>query len=162
MQLTTNGASQHALDVEAHVQPELEGDANLRDGGSARVKHIVIRINTFHSKIKDPTYADRIARIEQPIVTLPYLRTVTLETTDEEESTELVANLPLLHQSGKLRCRTCEQAQSTALEARRNPVSEVEDQAIVSPLWYSDRYKNDARSLWCVNVLFLPSVNQHL
>ena len=70
---------------------------------------------------------------------LPYLVTVTLEVIEKNEAAELIGKLPLLHRSGKLLGRTCEEAQRIALEARQNPAYYSEDHTIVSPLWSSEK-----------------------
>ena len=91
--------------------------------------------------------------IEGPLTTLSFLRTVTLETTDEAESADLAERFPVLRNGGRLRHRTCTEAQKLAQDVQRNVAGYVEQHGAVSPLWYSDDYRGD-RDQWYVDVLW--------
>ena len=141
------------MEVEIHVSSALEVIPQLGSRGRARVAHIVIRLDVPRSKREEPKYADAIASIQGPTAALFHLRTVTLETTDEADSAELVDKLALLSSSGKLRRRTCREAQQIAQVASRDPAGYDENQGVISPLWYSDEYSRHQREKWYVNAL---------
>ena len=140
------------LEVEIHVRPQFESVDRLECGGNARVTHVVVRLDTVRWSIEEPTFANRIAMIEGPLMALPYLQLVTLETTDRKEGTELIRELPLLHTSQKLSRRTCREAQEIAQEAEYFPPDYAGEHGVVSPLWYSDAHSY-YRDEWCVVVV---------
>ena len=71
----------------------------------------------------------------------PHLRTVTLETIDQDEGELLVGeSFPALFGSGQLRLRTCEEAWQAARDERYDPGA-LDEPGIVSPLWYT--YANE-------------------
>ena len=109
----------HALEVEFHAYTGLglEGTPGHAGGTSARVEQMVLRLDTMTLEAYNPAYIDRIAAIEDHILALPRLRTVTLETIKAEESAELAEKLPKLRASEKLYRRTCEEAEAIAQEA---------------------------------------------
>ena len=85
------------LEFYSTVPPETTTDPQAKRSQSARVVHVVIRLNTSPSEgLPASRYADAIASMDSPSLALPFLLTVTLETTDEEGRDELVKKLPLL------------------------------------------------------------------
>ena len=141
------------LEVESYVYSgiRLEDTPGHASGTHARIERMVLRLETMALEAHDPAYIDRIAAIENDILTLPRLRTVTLETIEADESAELAEKLPRLHAIGKLRRRTCKEAQAIAQEALRPPAAGAKTEGIVSPLWFSDEFDEDDRDRWCVN-----------
>ena len=118
---------------------------------------MVIRLGSMVLRARWSPHIDWLAAMEDHILALPYLRTVTLETIDANESAEAAEKLPSLRASGKLRRRTCKEAWVIAQEALRNPVADAKIESVVSPLWYSDEYQKYERDCWCVALLCLYS-----
>ena len=149
----------HTLQVEFHAYTGfgLEGTPGHTGGPDARIEQMVLRLDTMALKAHHSAYIDRIAAIEDHILALPRLRTVTLETMKAEESVVLADKFPKLYASGKLRRQTCKEAWVIAQEALRNPVADSTTESVVSPLWYSDEYNVDKRNYWCVTLLCLAS-----
>ena len=140
------------LQIELHARGGFEDAAPRRRRACARVVHVVIRLATFRSGIRDVIY-DRISSVEGSVEMLPQLRTVTLETRSQEDSVGLVERLPTLRGSGKLHRRTHEEAQRMASKARQYLAGHAEEEGVISPLWYSEQYTDDERYFWCVGLL---------
>ena len=138
-------ASGGCLQVEFHVASGLEGIA----GGEtrARIAHILIRLDEAELERRNATYTDSIAAMQTHMIVLPYLQTVTLETTSEDESGKLAASLRLLQNNGKLRRRTCEAAQIIA-DNRGEVGGNAGAESVLSPLWCSDDYTDYHRDRW--------------
>ena len=134
--------------AEIHVHSPHQGTANRKRDRGARVTHIVIRLDTLRVIIDNPTYADTLASIQAPAMSHPNIRIVTVETIDDAESVDLVARLDILNSIGMLRLRTCKQAQEVAQEALKNPAGYLEDQGVISPLWFSNDFSDDRRKRW--------------
>ena len=140
--------------VEICVCSLLEETINLKGRGGTRVTHIVMRLDTLRLKTDGPAYADMLASIQEAALTLPNLRTFTVETFDEVESIDLVEKLAFLHSNGMLRRRTCKEAQKIAKEAQENPTRYSEDQGVISPFWFSSEFSDYARDEWYAIILF--------
>lgn len=138
------------LEVEVHVCSAPEAIGSFAVESAARITHIVIRLDPLRWEIEDAGYAKRIASFEDPLATLTHLEAVTLEAIEEEESARLVRRFPSFHKNGKLRRRTCEEAQRTARTALEDPAALAEGFDVLSPLWYSDEYSVRDRNQWCV------------
>ena len=110
---------------------------------------MVIRMSVFR-KLQDPTLANAMASIDGLMATLVHLRTVTVETLGRLENTALEEKFSESHNSGRLRCRTCGEAQRIARRAANNPEAYSEQWGVVSP-WYWDGYDSE-RDRWCVGV----------
>ena len=153
--IVTVGSVLH-LEAYTRLEPEVSRAAELERKGRARVTHVVIRLDTRWWTL-DGTHSlgDFLTFADISIAQLPFLRTATLETTDENETLELADKLPQLSGSGRLRRRTCEEALKTAEEASRYPAGHLQDQGVVSPFWISrsDLSKDNSRKKWCANVL---------
>ena len=137
------------FEFEVHARLERDGAAN-RGCNSARVEHLVIRIDTLqwwfgftHSFMSSMSRA---------VATLLFLETVTFETFGEGEAAELVQRLLSLRRSGKLRQRTCEEGRKVAQEACCDTGTTTQKQAwpVVSPLWCLDEYIEQDHKKWCV------------
>ena len=78
------------MEVEVHVCSERRPEGTSIHIGSttARVIDIVIRLDAMHWKARDPAYIDRIASMMDPVMALLYLQTVTLETIEEDQSSD--------------------------------------------------------------------------
>ena len=141
------------LEVEIHVgqSSSLENASEMTSSRGVRVTHIVVRLDVLRLQLEDLTYIDTIASIQEPSASLSCLRTVTVETTDEAENAEVVEKLPMLDHSGKLRRRTCKEAQTVAQEALQCP-GYSEEWGIVSPLWYLNEYEDWQRNQWCADL----------
>ena len=126
------------LEIEIHVQPVLGTVSSPGTGETTRVVHVLLRIDTFGWEIVNPAYTDLVASAQSYMATLPYLQTVTLETMELAESTEMAERLTMLRGNGKLRRRTCQEAEAIVLEAFTNPTTNTDEQGILSPLWYPD------------------------
>ena len=85
--------------------------------------------------------------MDGPMMRLPFLRTVTLETMRTPDNTELLEKLALVRASGRARQRTCKQAEDAAHEAKSNPTYSEND-GVVSPLWFSPRFDDSQRETW--------------
>ena len=118
--------------IEFHVRSELEGADGHAMSRRLRIAHIVIRPPPWED------YTNRIASIEAPMLALPRLETLTLETIDKEDSAELAERLATSRKRGILRRRTCKESWEIAQEAFKNPGSCSEEQGVVSPLWFTD------------------------
>ena len=139
------------LAFEAHLCPELEGADSRTRNRRLRIAHVIIRINTRPGV----SYADRIASIENHLLILSHLQSITLETRtigEDEEDTEWAGRLGVSRERGILYQRTCEQSWKMTLEAVKNPTFRAEQQNVVSPMWISDRFDDDDCSRWCVTV----------
>ena len=141
------------LELEAHVSPMLD---NTADSGkcSARVTHIVIRLDTDTWRLQRPfAVFDGLdpASVEGPLTELRYIRAVTLETIDREESADLIDKFPIFHRTSKLHRRACKDSQELAQRASHDPDNYSENQGVVSPMWYSDDHEDWERRAWCVN-----------
>ena len=98
-------------------------------------------------------YIDVIASMEDHMVGLPYLRTVTLETKREyQRRSELVERLDTHYRSGRLRLRTCAVAQRIVQSAQRD-LANLDHESVLSPLWYSRQYSNSVRERWYATLL---------
>ena len=138
--------------IEVHVRSKLEGVGGRTMIRRLHITHIVIRINTSYWNEHEPSYANRIASVEGDILTLPHLQSITLETTKEEESTELAEGFPILRERDILCRRTCKESWERAQEAFKNPGPCAEKWGVVSPLWFSDKFGDDRCRQWCVVV----------
>ena len=141
---------------------------NLQRKVGAHAAHVVIRLDTLQwIDEHENTPIGELACMDGPLSTLFYLRSVTLETIDKDESVELVQYLPLLRNSGMLRQRSCAEALEQARHARdeTSHPDEVagEQDHILSPLWYNldeytvhDRIRWSVfRGTWCLNSIVL-------
>ena len=157
------------FEIEFHVQSHLHDSDNINSIARARVTHILVRFDTLLLAQAAPAYMDTVTSMEMAMNVLPELRTVTLETIEEEESAELADRLDVLANSGKLRRRTCEEGQKITEEAQCN-LDHVGEWVVVSPLWQvegdlgmesdeSHRVKERRRN-WYVSVL-LQSCKRH-
>ena len=101
------------------------------------------------------SFGDLLATLDNSIAQLPFLETLILETRSDSESAaaELMEKLPLLHGSGRVRRRTCKEAQRNAQEALRDPARYSKNDGVVSPLWFSDAFKGIPRETWCADAL---------
>ena len=70
--------------------------------------------------------------MEPPLTQLPSLRTVALESPDADGYAGLAERLPALRAAGKVRTRTCNEAQQLGKEGKQDSG----DEGAVSPLWY--------------------------
>ena len=136
------------LQVTYHL-PELL--AVTRSDHGARVKNIVIRLNTVEAHTHDLPYGDVLESMETPMLRLRDLLTVTIETPDAERHAELAGKLARLRANGILRLRTCKEAELVARAARENPHDYSDDQGAISLMWYDEKFKYE-RHWWCVNI----------
>ena len=151
------------LQVEIHICSDLKssGAAELERDGSARVTHMVLRLDACWWTIgKAHFLGNLLTSIDQSIARLPFLQAVTLETTSNYMSATLMEKLPLLQGSGRLRRRSCKEAQEIAREALSNPGGYSVDQGICSPLWLSNMSNGLTGKTWCDIFSVLDPVSQ--
>ena len=137
------------VDVEFHVA---RAHTNLTDAGGSRgaqVEHMLIRVNTYDPETPDRSWpSDLTAGMDDHMAQLPALKTVTMETIMADECATLTDRLVSMHASGRLRRRTCEEAQKIAQAVERGDRAYLE---VVSPLWYSSNHAK-SREVWYVDV----------
>ena len=139
------------LEVEAHAfsGPGAQLAVGRKLPESARVTHIVIRLDTRWWELdENDTLANLVRSMADPILQLPFLRTITLEVREREKSSKLMEKLPAVFDSGRLHKRTCQEARDVAQAALRNPIEYTEDCGVVSPLWFSDDFHGWDHRWW--------------
>ena len=167
-------SQRYIIEIEFHTELESRGQehAAFEDGQGARVADIVIRLDTHEpglwrtvGLLSESVHATTLASIDSSMARFPHLRTVTLETIDQDEGELLVGeSFPALFGSGQLRLRTCEEAWQAAQDERYDSGA-LDEPGIVSPLWYTyanepgDHFTSmpERQAQWYVPVIHVPS-----
>lgn len=139
-----------SAELELHVAygtPDIFADPQSAEHG-ARVEHIVIRLNTLEPDVCSLLDGDMLESMEAFMARLAHLRTVTLETPREDGDAGLAERLARLRTSGRLRIRTCKEAQQAAQVAQQNEGDCTDEQGVISPLWYLGEDKDWRRNKW--------------
>ena len=140
------------VDIEFHVSSHVDAPNGAERNSYVRVEHIVLRLDTADVSAERKSLANIVAAMGKRITGLLHLKTMTLETLHADGSADLVTHLRSL--KAGVRQRTCEEASNLAQTAIHSPGC-IDEQAIVSPIWYfRDRQPFiNARNRWCVEIL---------